>query len=150
MTTDNIYTFKDGRKARQYSIKDVGAILVSKDNKSDFMLFFEKSDDLTVASPNRKDVLDLLKLRFNCLNRNITLKIYSVTDQQIVTLLKTNNAQTKSAGIFDLPEDNQRMLDDEIKGEEEYNASLGKKKANIEDSPFDFDDNRGGFNRQPD
>jgi hypothetical protein len=51
------------------------------------------------------------------------------------------------AGIFDLPEDTARLLDDEIKGEEEYNAELRQKKANIEDSPFDFDQNIG-FNRQ--
>lgn len=91
MTTDNIYTFKEGRKARQYSIKDVGAILVSKDSPTDFMLFFERSDDLTCSSANRKDMLDLLKLRFNCLNRNITLRVFVVTNAQLATLIKTNN-----------------------------------------------------------
>jgi hypothetical protein len=92
MTTDNIYTFKEGRKARQYSIKDVGAILVSKDNASDFMLFFERSDDLTVSSVNRKDMLDLLKLRFNCLNRNITLRVFVVTNVDLAKLIRNNNA----------------------------------------------------------
>ena len=32
------------------------------------------------------------------------------------------------AGIFDLPDDGTRLLDKEIKGEEEYNASLRAKK----------------------
>jgi len=43
------------------------------------MLFFEQSDDLAITSKNRKDMLDLLKLRFNNLNRNITLRVFSVT-----------------------------------------------------------------------
>ena len=43
------------------------------------------------------------------------------------------------AGIYDLPDDSQRQLEDEIKGEEEYNEELRRKKANIDDSPFDFD-----------
>jgi len=44
------------------------------------MIFFERSDDLVVSTKNRRDVLDLLKLRFNCLNRNITLRVFSVTN----------------------------------------------------------------------
>jgi hypothetical protein len=143
MTTENIYTFKDGKKARQYQIKDVGAIIISRENKTDFMLFFQRSDDLIISSPNRKDMLDLLKLRFNCLNRNITLRVYAVTEKELKTLIKNNDASSKAAGIIDLPEDSARLLNDEIKGEEEYNASLRAKKADIEDSPFDFDDNTG-------
>ena len=42
-----------------------------------------------------------------------------------------------------MPEDSQRLFDDEIKGEEEYNAELRRKKANIDDAPFDFDDGFG-------
>jgi hypothetical protein len=80
MTFDRIYMFKSQKRSRLYSIKDVGAILQSSQNNSDFMLFFERSDDLHVSTKNRKEVLDLLKLRFNCLNRNITLRVYSVTD----------------------------------------------------------------------
>jgi len=53
--------------------------------------------------------------------------------------MKTNNAKNKQAGIFDLPEDSSRMFADEIKGEEEYNEELRRKKGNIEDAPFDFD-----------
>lgn len=92
-------------------------------------------------------MLDLLKLRFNCLNRNITLRVFAVTEKELKTLIKNNDASSKAAGIIDLPEDSARLLDDEIKGEEEYNASLRAKKADIEDSPFDFDDNTG-FQRQ--
>ena len=103
------------------------------------MLFFERSDDLQVSTKNRKEVLDLLKLRFNCLNRNITLRVYSVTDKELIVYLKNNNSKNKISGIYDLPDDTQRLLDEEIKGEEEYNAELRRKKANIDDSPFDFD-----------
>ncbi len=111
------------------------------------MLFFERSDDLHVSTKNRKEVLDLLKLRFNCLNRNVTLRVYAVTDQQLLTYHKTNNSKNKIAGIYDLPDDTQRLLDDEIKGEEEYNAELRRKKGTVDDSPFDFDDG-GAFNSQ--
>ena len=50
---------------------------------------------------------------------------------------KTNNKKNKVAGIIDLPDESQRLLDLEIKGEEEYNAELRRKRANIDDSPFD-------------
>jgi hypothetical protein len=73
--------------------------------------------------------------------------VYAVTEKELKTLIKNNDASSKAAGIIDLPEDSARLLDDEIKGEEEYNASLRAKKADIEDSPFDFDDNTG-FQRQ--
>ena len=105
------------------------------------MIFFERSDDLVVSTKNRRDVLDLLKLRFNCLNRNITLRVFSVTNQQLLTYHKTNTSKQKIAGIIDLPEDSQRALDQEIKGEEEYNAELRRKKATIDDQPFDINPN---------
>jgi hypothetical protein len=50
---------------------------------------------------------------------------------------KTNNKKNKVAGIIDLPDESQRLLEQEIKGEEEYNAELRRKKADIDDSPFD-------------
>lgn len=105
MTTHHIYTFKDGKRARLYKIKDVSAILLSSQNAQDFMLFFERSDDLHMSVQKRQNSIDLLKLRFNCLNRNITLRCFSVTNQQIATFMKTNTTQSKKAGIFDLPED---------------------------------------------
>ena len=108
MTTDHIYTFKDGRRSRAYRIKDVGAIILNNTNAEDFMLFFERYDDLHASCKNRKDLLDLLKLRFNCINRNITLRQFGVNTAQIATFMKTNNAQNKRAGIFDLPEDDAR------------------------------------------
>lgn len=92
MTTDHIYTFKDGRRSRAYKIKDVGAILINTSNETDFMLFFERYDDLHASTKNRKDLLDLLKLRFNCFNRNITLRVFGVTTTQMATYMKTNNA----------------------------------------------------------
>lgn len=105
MTFDMIYVFKDQLRSRKYSIKDVGAILESSQNKTDFMLFFERSDDLQVSTKNRKEVLDLLKLRFNCLNRNITLRVYSVSDKELLMYLKNNDSKNKKAGIYDLPDD---------------------------------------------
>jgi hypothetical protein len=44
------------------------------------MIFFENTEDLVISCDNRKDLLDLLKLRFNCLNRNITLRVYGVSN----------------------------------------------------------------------
>jgi hypothetical protein len=47
-----------------------------------------------------------------------------------------------------LPDDDKRLRDEEIKGEEEYNAELRRKQGNVEDSPFDFIDNNLGFDSQ--
>ena len=95
MTTERIYTFKSKLKSRLYNIKDVGAVLLSTQNDSDFMIFFERSEDLVVSTKNRKEVISLLQLRFNCLNRNITLRVYAVTNQQLMTYHKTNNQKNK-------------------------------------------------------
>ena len=35
---------------------------------------------------------------------------------------KTNNMKNKIAGIIDLPKNSKRLYDQEIKGEDEYNA----------------------------
>lgn len=137
MTTDRIYTFKSQLKSRIYYIKDVGAILQSTQNENDFFIFFERFDDLVISSPNRKDLLDLLKLRFNCLNRNTTLRVYGVTNQQLLMYHRNNNSTNKSKRILDLPEDQQRVLALEIKGEDEYNQSLKWGGGNVEDTPFD-------------
>ena len=80
MTPHRIYTFKSQLKSRCYQIKDVSAILLSTQNNRDLMLFFIRSDDLVISANNRKELLDLLKLRFNCINRNITLKVFAVTN----------------------------------------------------------------------
>ena len=40
------------------------------------------------------------------------------------------------------------MLDDEIKGEEEYNEDLRRKKAKIDDGIFDFDQVDTNFQEQ--
>lgn len=140
MTFNHIYTFKDGQRSRLYKIKDVGAILVSTQNQQDFMLFFEKYDDLHASCKNRKDLLDLLKLRYNNVNRNITLRVYGVTVAQMATYMKTNSSQNKRAGVYDLPEDSQRLLQDEIKGEEEYNASLRRAKGDVNQAAFEAKD----------
>jgi len=88
------------------------------------MIFFERSDDLVMSTENRKDLLDLLKLRYNCLNRNITLRVFQVTNQQLIMYHRNNNRANKQAGVFDYPDEALRQRDLEIKGEEEYNAEL--------------------------
>lgn len=50
MTQEHIYTFKGGRRSRYYHIKDVGAIILSTQTPTDFMLFFYNSDDLHLRS----------------------------------------------------------------------------------------------------
>jgi len=84
------------------------------------MLFFERYDDLHASAPNRKDLLDLLKLRFNCLQRDVTLRVFGVSVTQMATFMKTNNAQNKRANIFDLPDNDLRITAEEIKGEKEF------------------------------
>lgn len=82
MTPDHIYTFKGSaeERSRYYKIKDVGAIITSLENEKDLMLFFERSDDLHISCTDRQTLLDLLKLRFASINRNITLRVYGVTN----------------------------------------------------------------------
>jgi hypothetical protein len=137
MTFNNIYTFNMGKKTRRYKIKDVASILQATHNTSDFILFFEKYDDLHASCKNRKDIVDLLKLRFNNLNRNTTLRCFGVNITNIVHFMKTNTTPAKRAGVFDLPDDNLRMLNDEIKGEEEFNEELRAKKGTVDTAPYE-------------
>ena len=140
MTTHNIYTYKQKKTneyklTRFYQIQDVGAIILSSENDNDFMLFFYLSEDLHLSSSNRGDLLSLLTLRFFSFNRNKTLKIYSVTSKELVRYHQTNNADAKVNGVYDLPDESTRLIDQEIKGEDEYNAE--KKKEDEDDNPFD-------------
>jgi hypothetical protein len=91
MTTDNIYTFKKGKKSRKYKIKDVSAIFQASDNNQDFMLFFERDEDLHVNSAKRDELVQILQLRFINFNRNITLRIYNVPSKDLNLYKQTNN-----------------------------------------------------------
>ena len=91
------------------------------------MLFFYLSEDLHLSSNNRKELLDLLTLRFFCFNRNKTLKIYSVPTNELIRYQQTNNAESKQQGVFDLPDESTRLVDQEMKGEDEYLEELQTK-----------------------
>jgi hypothetical protein len=85
----------------------------------------------------RADALNMLKLRFNNINRDVTLRHFSVPDTMLRTLHMNNSNKNKMAGIVDLPEDQYRLFDFEIKGEEEYREELRRVKGTVDDSPFD-------------
>lgn len=128
-TTESIYTFKLTRQnvykqTRFYQIKNVGAIILSEENEKDFMLFFFISEDLHLRSNNRQELLDLLTLRFYSFNRNYTLRIYSVPASSLINYHYNNSAQNKINGVYDLPPDDARLVDKEIKGEDEFNEEL--------------------------
>ena len=148
-TTDNLYTFKVGRdgaytKTRFYQIKNVGAIILSNENENDFMLFFYNSEDLILHSNRREELLNLLTLRYFTFNRNITLRIYSVSNNDLIKYLVNNNAQQKMKKVFDLPDDSTRLLEQEIKGEDEYNAEIRSgRDGHIDDLPFDMTSTQG-------
>lgn len=121
LTTERIYTFNSNKRSRQYRIRDLGAIIKCTTN-FEFMLFFPQQDDLRVSSKDREDLLNIIKLRFNCLNRDITLPVFGVDERGMKVFHQTNNRSNKRAGIHNLPEDNQRVKVEEIQGEKEFNA----------------------------
>ena len=73
-------------------IKNVGAIILSSENENDFMLFFYISEDLHLRSNSRRELLDLLTLRYYSFNRNQTRKIYSVPTTDLVKYHINNSA----------------------------------------------------------
>ena len=115
----------------------MGAIILSSENENDFMLFFYISEDLHLRSNSRRELLDLLTLRFFSFNRNQTLRIYSVPTTDLVQYHINNSAQQKIKGVYDLPPDEKRLVDQEIKGEDEYNEELKAQAGTIEDLPFE-------------
>jgi len=52
------------------------------------------------------------------------------------------------ANIYDLPTDEERLKDQEIKGEEEYKAELRQKEANIDSAPFEAQEEGLGFGEE--
>ena len=68
-------------------------------------------------------------MRFINKNRNTTLRIYSVTSKEIAQYHSTNTAAQKQRGTYDMPNDDTRLGEKEIKGEEEYNKDLLAKRA---------------------
>lgn len=110
---------------------------MSSENENDFMLFFYISEDLHLRSNSRRELLDLLTLRFFSFNRNQTLRIYSVPTTDLIQYHINNSAQQKIKGVYDLPPDDKRLVDQEIKGEDEYNEELKAQAGTIEDLPFE-------------
>lgn len=96
MTYNRIYSFKDSERTRCYEIKDVGAIISSSSNDTELMIFFERLEDLHLATNNRNDVINMLKLRFNNINRNITLRHFSVDDATLVEVHRNNDKKQKA------------------------------------------------------
>lgn len=46
-----------------------------------------------------------------------------------------NSAQQKIKGVYDLPPTETRLVDQEIKGEDEYNEELKQQEGDVEDPP---------------
>lgn len=92
------------------------------------------------ATSNRNDVINMLKLRFNNINRNITLRHFSVDDSTLLMVHRNNDETQKRKGVYDLPDDSFRLLNEEIKGEEEYNEELRMRKGQVDDAPFDYNE----------
>lgn len=124
------------------------------------MLFFYASEDLHLRSNSRSELLNLLTLRYFTFNRNQTLRIYSVSAKDLIKYSINNSASQKIHGVFDIPPDETRLLDQEIKGEDEYNEELRMQRegstdnSSIEKEPFHnqvsgkLNDNEGKINRQ--
>jgi hypothetical protein len=157
-TENYIYTFKNNRRNRYYHIKDVGALILSTQTKTDLMIFFYNSDDLHIRSTNPDELMSMLTLRFFHFNRNYTLRIYAVTDKQLSVFQQTNDQQNKMAGVYDFPDDSTRLKDREIKGEDEYNEELRKKREGnadnnifegLADSDEDEDEAKEGVGELP-
>lgn len=102
------------------------------------MIFFYNSDDLHIRSTNPDELMSMLTLRFFHFNRNYTLRIYAVTDKMLSVFQMNNNQQNKMAGVYDFPDDSTRLKDREIKGEDEYNEELKKKRdGNADNNIFE-------------
>jgi hypothetical protein len=59
-TENYIYIFKNSRRNRYYHIKDVGALILSTQTKTDLMIFFYNSDDLLIRLTNPDELISKL------------------------------------------------------------------------------------------
>ena len=113
LTTKNVYNLKKKKVRRKIKITDVGALIVSSKNDQDFVLHVPNEYDYRYQVETRKEFVDILQLRFANLDKENTLKIYSVTENLKVY---TTTLKDKKYGLIKLPEESYRLKEMEIVG----------------------------------
>jgi len=96
-----------------------------------------------ILEEDMDEFFDLLKLRWINFNPKKTLKVFGVSDSQI---LQYHTSGNKNYNIINMPPEDSRLRAEEVISQEEYDQM---KKGNIEEkidkdaNDFDFDNSRG-------
>ena len=144
LTTTNIYILKKKKVYRKIKIVNVGAVILSSKNDTDFVVHIPKEYDSKFRVDSRKEFVDLLQLRFANLDKENTLKIYAVLEN---LKMYTTTIKDQRYGLIKLPEESYRLKKIEIAGSKSYDESkeledkLEKASKDFEDTEASTDDN---------
>ena len=92
-------------------------------SSNEFILHAPDLFDLRIQCDRREAFLDLLKLRFAHMKPEVTLKVYGISGN----LKDFHVTPNKRGGIENLPPDEFRLHDDEIKCAAEYESEVKPK-----------------------
>lgn len=143
LTTKHIYNLRKKKLRRKIKIVDVGAVILSKKNETEFVVHVPKEYDYRYQADTRKEFVDILQLRFANLDSENTLRLYLVPDS---LKLYTTTLKDKKYGLFKLPEESYRLKDLEIAGsrqleeDEETEQKLEKARKELEEATIADDD----------
>lgn len=143
LTTKHIFNFRKKSKRRRIKIVDVGAVILSEKNETEFVLHVPKEYDYRYQVETRKEFLDILQLRFANLDSENTLKIFSVSEN-LKTYTTTLN--DKKYGLYKLPEESKRLREVEIAGskqmqeDEDYERKLEAAQKELEETLIQDED----------
>lgn len=90
----------------------------------------------------RDDLLNLVKLRYATIEPNVTLKVFGVPQASLKEYHTTPN--NKRYGLENLPLDEMRLLDEEIKSTSDYNRDT-QASTKTDDDEFVFVNSRGSL-----
>lgn len=113
LTSTHVYNFRRKKMRRKIKIVDIGAIILSEKVIKEFVLHVPKEYDYRYLCDSRNEFIDILKLRYANLDKENTLKIFSVSDN---LRIYTTTLSDKKYGLYKLPEESKRKRDEEIQG----------------------------------
>lgn len=138
-----MYNLRKKKIRRKIKIVDVGAIILSNKNETEFVLHVPTEYDYRYIVDTRKEFVDILQLRFANLDSENTLKIYSVSES---LKIYTTTLKDKKYGLYKLPEESCRLKDLEIAGskqleeDEELEKKIEKEQKELEETKIQGDD----------
>jgi hypothetical protein len=120
------------------SVKELEYVIISQTSKEVMLQFKDKERTIMhmILESDWQEFFDFLKLRWISLNPDLTLKVYGVTDKSLMPYHLT--PQQNKYNIVNIPPESNRLRDQEILGQQEYEAMLSGQEPPVDQDSLDF------------